>query len=363
MITTSVVLENTKELNVLYVEDDIELLHSTKELFDIYFKSVEIASNGKDGLAKYIAYEQENGKYFDLVISDINMPELNGIEMATNILRENEMQAIVFITAYNTVEYFLEIVALGIDGFVSKPLCTEQLNKTFYKVSQAINDHKMINIYIDQIENLNAELVNQNNDLVQKNSELEKSLRMLDTVISKEERSYKKPKDAIVECIGEDELEEEIRNQMLQLVNDDLFELKEILIEIDVCIIGIINNLNDIPQDLLQALIKNFSKYAAILHYYTFFAELSVAMTHFANTMKETPLPETQENINNVFMFLETFVYVLSKWQNDLSSGDENKLNQLDASIISDMNTITNMWTQKASDEVYEEDLDDIFDF
>lgn len=86
-------------------------------------------------------------------------------------------------------------------------------------------------------------------------------------------------------------------------------------------------------------------------------------MSSFAETIKETALPEDEECVHNIFTFLETFVYVLSKWHDDLSSGEESKINQLDASIISDIETIQNMWTQTYGESAGEEELDDIFDF
>ena len=61
-------------------------------------------------------------------------------------------------------------------------------------------------------------------------------------------------------------------------------------------------------------------------------------------------------------MLLESFMFVLGHWQDDISKGDGTKVNSFDASLISDMYTITNLWTQKEQEDS-EEDLDDIFDF
>jgi len=359
MISAQMLLETTRDLKVLYVEDDNDLCLATQSLLSLYFSQVDIAADGQEGLEAYRAYKMSNGYNYDIVLTDINMPNMNGLDMTREILKLNENQSMIILTAHNSQEYLYESITLGVDGFMSKPIDNDQLFRTIFKISQAINDHKMIDDYMNQVEELNAELQEKNAALLLKNKELEKSLRMLDTVIAKEEISH--PKAEEIESTPQQQ--EDIKNQISQLINDDLFELKEILTEIDVIIIDTINNLEDIPQENIETLVKYFSRYAAILHYYTFFNELSLGMSAFSQMMRVTPLPANEEHVRNIFTFLETFVYVLSKWHNDLSSGDESKLNQLDASIISDMATIKNMWTQTYIESSEEENLDDIFDF
>ena len=359
MISAQMLLETTRDLKVLYVEDDNDLCLATQSLLSLYFSQVDIAYDGKEGFEKYLEYEKLHGYHYDIVLTDINMPIMSGLDMAREILEIHESQSIIILTAHNSQEYLYESISLGIDGFMSKPIDNDQLFKTIFKISQAINDHKMIENYMLQVEELNAELQDSNSALILKNKELEKSLRMLDTVISKEEIIH--PKVDEVESTPAEQ--EDIKNQISQLINDDLFELKEILTEIDVTIIDTINNLDKIPQDNIEMLVKYFSRYASILHYYTFFNELSLGMSDFSHMMRTTQLPNSEEHVRNIFTFLETFVYVLSKWHNDLSSGDESKVNQFDASIISDMATIKNMWIQTYDDNINEEDLDNIFDF
>ena len=81
-------LKISKNLTVLYIEDD----HSrevTTDLFSKIFNLVMVAIDGKDGLDKYIKYYEETNQYFDLIISDINMPKMNGLELSKNILTIN----------------------------------------------------------------------------------------------------------------------------------------------------------------------------------------------------------------------------------------------------------------------------------
>jgi len=146
------VLEHTKSLRVLYVEDDKDLLESTAELLENYFLSVDRASDGEEGLKKYKNYAQENQQPYDLVITDINMPKMDGIEMSEQIREITPREAIVLTTAHNEAEYLLKAIEVNVDGFIIKPLDHKQLLKVLYKVSQAIVEYKFFLKYADKLE-------------------------------------------------------------------------------------------------------------------------------------------------------------------------------------------------------------------
>jgi len=141
-----------------------------------------------------------------------------------------------------------------------------------------------------------------------------------------------------------------------------LYELKELLEEIDTIVIKIIDNDIKVTSDYLPRLIELFTRYSAILNLYSFFINLSNAMSNFAHTLKNTPLPNNEESVKNIFMLLESFIFVLGSWHDDISRDDGSQINQFDASIISDMHTITNMWVEKEED-FHDDDIDKIFDF
>jgi len=353
-------LEYTKSLHVLYVENDLSLQKSTRELFSNYFKSVDVAINGQEGLEKYLAFKKDNDIYYDLIITDINMPKLNGIEMSEKILAINSIQSIIIITAHNENEYLSRAIELEVNGFISKPMDNVRLIQIFYKTAQAISDHKFIESHMQMMEELNIKLTLQNEELLAKNIKLEKSLRILDTMIYKEKLTHQK-----TDTLHNNKSPKEkgiIEEQLKDLIQDDLYELREILEEIDIIVIDIIDSRTSISIEPIPRLIKLFSRYSSILSLYSFFNELSNAIEKFSQTLKNNPLPRNEESIKNIFILLETFIFVLGSWHDDISNDDGSKINQFDASIISDMHTITNMWIQK--EEMYQEgDMDEIFNF
>lgn len=351
-------LEYTKELDVLYVEDDAMLRESTQELLENYFRHLDTEADGGAGLARYLAYREEKGRPYDLVLTDIKMPGLDGIEMSEEILKREPMQSIIFISAHNEVEYLTRSIELGVSGFIVKPINTKQLFSVLYKIAQAISDHRFVESHLDQIEAMNVQLDAQNKALTTKNAELEKSLRLLNTMIHKEQLTQISKKS---QKSTQQPVESRDNQQVRDLVHDDLYELKEILVEIDVIVIDMINQKIPLKEEAVQRLASLFTKYAAVLSFYTFFHELGRSMREFGSTLVENPIPDGEERAQDIATLLETFVFVLGRWHDDLSTGDEGRINELDASLISDMHMITNLWVGEAED-VDTEDIDGIFD-
>ncbi len=142
MIDFKMVYGYSKDLNVLYVEDNQEVRESTTDILKFYFSTLDVAIDGLDGFAKYKAYHAKNAHYYDLVISDIQMPNLNGIEMSKSILEINDDQTIIIFSAYSEPMYLFELINLGISSFLNKPIGINHLNKILYRISRNIFNKK-----------------------------------------------------------------------------------------------------------------------------------------------------------------------------------------------------------------------------
>lgn len=351
---------NCKDLNLLYVEDDKELCERTKEVFENLFKSVDTAYNGQEGLDKYINHQNANGSPYDLVITDINMPIMNGIDLCKKILKQNHDQPIIIVSAHNESTYLYEAIEMGISSFITKPISSEHLMQALYRVTMSINEHKLAESYLMSLETLTIQLEKQNKELADKNGQLEKSMRLLNTISNKDEIQNLKKEPSKNNFI---ENNDRFKEQLREFIQDDLSELMEIVIEMDLVIIDTLNHIDTVTLDSVLGLTPLFKKYSLTLSLYPFFGELSLAMSEFAATLQNAPLPKSKERINNCFLLLECFVFDLSRWHDDLRSGDENKLNVIDASNIGNMHLIVNMWLENEDNEVTDVDIDDIFDF
>ena len=160
-IDNKLILENSKNLNILYVEDDDLLRESTSQLFRNFFKNVEVSVDGHDGLSKYKDFFDKSGTYYDIVISDINMPNMNGLDMCKQIKEIKFDQVIVFITAFNEANYLHGAISLGVNGFLTKPIEMEQLKNVLYTSSQIVTDRKLVQQHYEQLEEENIEHLNE----------------------------------------------------------------------------------------------------------------------------------------------------------------------------------------------------------
>lgn len=171
-------LSISKDLNVLYIEDDISKDVTVKFLDEI-FKEVDVAEDGVIGLDKYKSYYEKNNEYYDLVISDINMPNMNGIELSKNVLQLNEKQMLIIVSAYNDSKNLIELINLGVSSFIQKPIRFENTISVFSKVCQNIYNSKMVLEFNEKIKQLNEELKNSNCQLEKKVEERTSELREL----------------------------------------------------------------------------------------------------------------------------------------------------------------------------------------
>ena len=144
----------SQNLTVLYVEDDPMQREEIAEILHDFFKVVILAKDGQDGLEKFLSYKDENGDYPDLVITDISMPKLTGIEMSKMVLEHNAEQLIIVFSAYNDTNYLLDLINIGIDSYLVKPMRSEQFLQVLRRASRKVNYRKMALQYTEELEQL-----------------------------------------------------------------------------------------------------------------------------------------------------------------------------------------------------------------
>lgn len=172
------VLEYTKKMTLLYVEDDAMLRASTQKLFESFFESVTVACDGEEGLSLYLDAVR-NKKPFSLIISDISMPNLDGIAMCEAIMNDNAAQPFIFVTAYNETSHLIRAVEMGASGFLTKPIQYDHLIRTLARVGQAYSYHHFFEEKYASVSALYLEVEAQRAALEEKNKELEAALLLI----------------------------------------------------------------------------------------------------------------------------------------------------------------------------------------
>jgi len=125
----------TKNLHVLYVEDDPDFRKNTYKILEHFFTKIDTAINGEEAYTKYLENFHTHQKYYDIIITDITMPKVNGLELTKKIYQKNSKQLVIVISAYDSSEYLLEFINVGIEHFLVKPFELKNLFKVLEKVS------------------------------------------------------------------------------------------------------------------------------------------------------------------------------------------------------------------------------------
>ena len=108
--------------NVLVVDDEKTVCKSCKKILTQEGYSVDVALSGQEALNKI------KGNGFDVVIADWKMPEIDGIEVARRIKKENPNIVVIMITGYPSLESSIQAIRAGVSDYVPKPFTPEELS-------------------------------------------------------------------------------------------------------------------------------------------------------------------------------------------------------------------------------------------
>lgn len=122
------IIQQCKNLRVLYVEDEQEVRLQTFKMMQLCFEKIFVAQNGEEGLAYF------KNESIDLVFTDINMPKMDGLSMIEAIRSMNAMVPIIVFSAYDYPDYFLKTIKHGIAGYLLKPFQFQEIVELLQKL-------------------------------------------------------------------------------------------------------------------------------------------------------------------------------------------------------------------------------------
>ena len=165
------ILEN---VSVLYVEDEKDVREFTTKLLRSLVKEVYSAEDGLDGLEQF----KKNKDSIDLIVSDINMPRMDGLEMCAQIKEINKEVPIVITSAHNDPSFLKKAINVGVSTYVMKPIDLYQLVESMIKAIEPIYlKRKLENLNIsletivdNEIQELKSILDSQDNIIILSNS-------------------------------------------------------------------------------------------------------------------------------------------------------------------------------------------------
>lgn len=153
---------NTEILNsltILYVEDDILIQKNTVITLELLKTKVIDAKNGQEGIDKF----KQNSSSIDIIITDISMPIMNGLDMIKEIQEINNDIPVIITTAHQDISYLKTAIELGITSYILKPVQIENIIDSVHKAMEPIK--------------LKQELLKKNKELNLLNNSLEKKIQ------------------------------------------------------------------------------------------------------------------------------------------------------------------------------------------
>lgn len=141
-------IQIAKNITVLYVEDDPMIRQEFSLFLERFFSSVTTAANGLEGLN--MATENR----YDLIISDIKMPKIDGLDMIEKIKSLLPDQVSILLSAHKEISMLQRSVELGIDGYLFKPIKPEQTVDTLTKVCSKILMERENRLYKQHLEEI-----------------------------------------------------------------------------------------------------------------------------------------------------------------------------------------------------------------
>ena len=208
---------------ILVIDDERAIRNTLKDILEFEGYTIDLAENGKVGLEKALATT------YDLIYTDIKMPEMDGLEMLQayrQAIKENgaEEAPIVMISGHGTVETAVDALKNGAFDFIVKPL---DLNRLLVTTKHAI-DHKSL---VQETKVLRKK-INSRNQMVGDSAEIEKVRSIIEKVA---------PTEARVMITGANGTGKEV---VAHLIHENSSRAKKVMVEV---------NCAAIPSELIES--------------------------------------------------------------------------------------------------------------
>lgn len=136
---------------ILIVEDEYLVRQGLASLVDVAQFGMTIQGQAENGLE---AWEMIQDQVPDILLTDINMPQMNGIQLAKLVRESHPTTHIIFLTGYDDFDYALSAVKLGVDDYLLKPFSREDieemLGKVKYKLDQEGHQRQLQNLILQE---------------------------------------------------------------------------------------------------------------------------------------------------------------------------------------------------------------------
>ncbi len=137
-------MNNFKDYSILYVEDDEGVKIINSRFLNRIFKHLYLANDGEEA---YLLYKKHNP---DIILTDINMPKLDGLSLAKKIRKNDQNIKIIISSAFSDKKYLLDAIELKLEKYLIKPLSSRNLLPALNQAVQSLKKEKDIIITLNK---------------------------------------------------------------------------------------------------------------------------------------------------------------------------------------------------------------------
>lgn len=316
--------EQSAGLSIVYAEDEVELRESVTRILERFFHEVHSVQNGQE------AFQILKSKSIDIVLTDINMPIMDGLELIRSLNNSDMSPKIVVLTAFNNARMLEGLINMNINHFIAKPLDKEQLINALYNVALRINEEKIIKQYEQDLENENIEIRRKNEVLTQKLNQL---AHKTNQVIALEAKANQEKNE--LSTLPTDDFYK-------SLLRDDVEELQELLADLDYFLTSLFfNQINTSPNEI-HKLSDIFRKFASVLNSYQEFYEVSIAIVTLSNSL-DNPQVDIAEHSERIALLLESLLFTIHTFRDNVFEKHIDNPSFYNASLLADIEMINNV--------------------
>jgi len=214
--------DKLKNMTILYAEDEEGIRKNISDSLSYYVKEVYEAQNGS------IAYDIYKEKSPNIILSDIHMPIMDGIEFVKKVRLENREIPVVMITAHTDKKYLLEAVELHMEKYIIKPVDIDVLFDVLEQCVSVLNINRIVSLSVDSnyVYDYDKKELQYKNELVILNK---KEMSFLEFLISNQSRvvTYEELQEYVWgdDVMTDSALRSLVRNLRKKLPTDIIFNL------------------------------------------------------------------------------------------------------------------------------------------
>jgi YesN/AraC family two-component response regulator len=324
----------TKKLNLLIAEDDQSILFSLKKALSPFFNDVLAANNGKEALDIF----KDPTIKIDILITDIMMPIMDGVKLVQEIRRIDLHIPIIVASAYSDAGDFLELLNLGIEAFLPKPLDLSSFLHHVYSVAVKIDDAKIVERYQVMLE---KHIALAKKKIAEQQGEIESLKSQLCAIdssnqvctISTDEKAPKNSASTKNITTSEDDYFGDLNKEDRQDIADAIDDLINHVVLIK-------NGSGSVDRARLQYALFELRRLTLLLHKSRTFTRLADQIDELYSVLSNAATTVLQQHDRLIMKLIEELAYMLEKFVTDIINIKSDSPNYYDDTIIADIASV-----------------------